>query len=261
MQTDFSKLDSEIINNNYYHALGDKWYRAHDDPIALLRAEAAWRNPWIAHRIHEFYSYRSKDIRILDVGCGAGFLSNLLAKENFDVTAVDLSESSLEVARARDSTNSVRYLLADAYELPFEDETFDVITSTDFLEHVSDPRRVIAEISRVMKPNGFFFFHTFNKNWFAKLMVIKGMEWFVKNTPPNLHVYELFIRPKEIREWLTEERFRVIELHGMRPRLLQWPMVKLLFTGRVDPRFRFRWSSSLSVAYVGIARKKGISET
>lgn len=260
MQTEYSKHDSEIINNDYYSTLGQKWYRAHDDPVALLRAEAAWRNPWISSRIHEFFSYRSKNIRILDVGCGAGFLSNYLAKENFDVTAIDLSESSLEVARNRDTTKKVRYLLADAYDLPFEAETFDIVTSTDFLEHVSEPRRVITEVSRVLKPNGFFFFHTFNKNWLSKLLIIKSMEWFVKNTPDHLHVYDLFIKPKDLKVWLEEERFRMIEMHGMRPRLAQWPLVKLLLNGEVDPRFRFKWTSSMAIAYVGIARKKGFSE-
>jgi 2-polyprenyl-6-hydroxyphenyl methylase/3-demethylubiquinone-9 3-methyltransferase len=261
MQTPFSKHDAEIINNDYYHTLGEKWYRAHDDPVALLRAEAAWRNPWIANRIHEFYSYRSKDIRILDVGCGAGFLSNLLASEGFQVTAIDISKSSLEVAQSRDLTQAVSYLQADAYELPFEDGTFDVVTSTDFLEHVSEPQRVIAEISRVIKPSGFFFFHTFNKNWLSKLLVIKSLEWFVKNTPEQLHVYELFIKPKDLKNWLADSRFRTIEMHGMRPRFLQFPILKLLFKGEVDPRFQFRWSSSLAVAYVGIARKKSDGET
>ncbi len=260
MPTEYSKHDSEVINNDYYHTLGDRWYRAHDDPVALLRAEAAWRNPWIAHRIHEFYSYRSPQIQILDVGCGAGFLSNYLAKENFQVTALDLSASSLEVARRRDSTGTVRYVLADAYDIPFDEGKFDVVTSTDFLEHVTDPRRVIQEISRVIKPNGFFFFHTFNRSWFSKLMVIKSMEWFVKNTPPNLHVYDYFIPPNDLRQWLRENRFRMIEMHGMRPRILQWPIFKLLISGEVDPRFRFCWSSSLAVAYVGIARKKGSTE-
>ncbi len=260
MQTEYSKHDETVINNEYYHHLGSKWYRAHDDPIALLRAEASLRNPWIANRIHEFFSYRSQTIRVLDVGCGAGFLSNHLAREGFDVTGVDLSQPSLEVAEKMDITKQVRYLQADAYELPFENCSFDVITSTDFLEHVSDPKRVLHEVNRVLAPNGFFFFHTFNKNWLSNLMVIKSMEWFVKNTPEHLHVYDLFIKPKDIRNWLTEEGLSVIEIHGMRPRLMQMPILKLLLSGVVDPRFKFKWTSSLAISYVGIARKKGWME-
>lgn len=260
MLTDYSKRDSSIINNDYYHELGEKWYRSHDDPIALLRAEAQLRNPWIIRRIHEFFSYKAGQIRVLDVGCGAGFLSNKLAEENFDVTAVDLSASSLEVARQRDHTRKVKYLQADAYSLPFENDTFDVVTSTDFLEHVSEPKKVLSEVARVLQPSGFFFFHTFNKNWLSRLMVIKSLEWFIKNTPEHLHVYDLFIKPKDLRTWLENENMRVIEMHGVRPRLLQMPVLKLLFSGEVDPRFKFKWSSSMAVSYLGVARKKGLNE-
>lgn len=255
MQTEYSKRDSEIINNDYYQTLGEKWYRSHDDPVALLRAEANLRNPWIAGRIHEFFSYRPGPIRVLDVGCGAGFLSNHLSKEGFDVTAVDLSGSSLEIAAKRDDTQRVKYLQADAYELPFDDESFDVLTSTDFLEHVSEPRRVLKEVARVLDPSGFFFFHTFNKNWLSNLLVIKSLEWFVKNTPDHLHVYDLFIKPKDMKKWLEEEGMLVLEMHGIRPKFMQFPLMKLVTKGVVDPRFKFKWTPSLSVSYMGIARK------
>jgi 2-polyprenyl-6-hydroxyphenyl methylase/3-demethylubiquinone-9 3-methyltransferase len=257
METEYSKHDLDIINNDYYHHLGQKWYAADDDPVALLRAESNLRNPWIAGRIHEFYSYKSKVVRVLDVGCGAGFLSNHLGREGFEVTAIDLSASSLDIARQADETKKVQYLQADAYELPFDNASFDVVTSTDFLEHVSEPQKVLREVARVVKPNGFFFFHTFNRNWLSNLLVIKSLEWFVKNTPEHLHVYDLFIKPKELRDWLVEEHFNVLEMHGMRPRIIQTPVFKLLFRGIVDPNFKFKWSSSLAVSYIGIARKKG----
>lgn len=257
MQTEYSIKDSQVINNDYYHTLGEKWYRAHDDPVALLRCEANLRNPWITGRIHEFFSYRPGRVKVLDVGCGAGFLSNHLGKEGFDVTAIDLSGPSLNVAKRRDESHSVKYLQADAYDLPFDDESFDVVTSTDFLEHVSEPQRVLKEISRVLRPAGFFFFHTFNRNWISNLMVIKSLEWFIKKTPDHLHVYDLFIKPKELKKWLELEGLAVLEMHGMRPRMLQLPILRILARGEVDPRFRFKWTSSLLVSYLGVARKGG----
>lgn len=260
MRTEYSRRDSEVINNDYYHTLGEKWYRAHDDPVALLRCEANLRNPWIAGRIHEFFSYKPGKVKVLDVGCGAGFLSNYLAKEGFEVTGIDLSASSLEIAQRRDETASVKYLHADAYDLPFDPQTFDVVTSTDFLEHVTQPQKVIEEVSRVLMPSGFFFFHTFNKNWISKLMVIKSLEWFVKNTPEHLHVYDLFIKPKDIRKWLEAQNLEVLEIHGVRPRFLQLPLLRLVAKGEVDPRFRFKWTPSLAVSYMGVSRKGGQTE-
>jgi 2-polyprenyl-6-hydroxyphenyl methylase/3-demethylubiquinone-9 3-methyltransferase len=254
MQTDFSKKDSELINNSYYHDLSERWYTADNDPIALLRAEARLRNPWISQKIKsEFGALES--VKVLDVGCGAGFLSNHLSQEGFAVTGVDLSESSLAVAKLKDQTKRVNYVLADAYQLPFSAESFDVITSTDFLEHVSEPQRVLQEVSRCLKPGGLFFFHTFNKNKLSELLVIKSLEWFVKNTPPQLHVIELFIKPKDLQKWMLFENLRTEEIHGVRPVFLQKPVWRLLFSGVVDPQFKFCWTKSLAVSYTGFARK------
>lgn len=249
MQTEFSKADREIINNDYYHGLADRWYTADDDPIALLRAEARLRNPWISGKI-------LKASKILDVGCGAGFLSNYLASEGHDVTGIDLSEESLNVARLRDKTKTATYLKADAYKLPFEDGSFDVITSTDFLEHVSEPKRVLDEVSRCLKPGGLFFFHTFNKTKLAHLMVIKCLEWFVKNTPDHLHVIDLFITPDELKKWMSERKLETREIHGVRPVIFQKPIAHLLRYGIVKPDFRFVWTKSLAVSYTGIAQKE-----
>lgn len=256
MQTDFSRKDRELINNDYYHDLSDRWYTADDDPIALLRAEARLRNPWIADNIRR-HARASEDTTVLDVGCGAGFLSNHLAAQGFRVTGVDLSENSLKVAQLRDQTGRAEYILADAYQLPFADESFDVVTSTDFLEHVSEPRRVLREISRCLKPGGLFFFHTFNKNKISELLVIKSLEWFVKNTPEHLHIADLFIKPQDLKAWMELENMHLVEIRGVRPVFLQKPIWRLLTTGTVDPKFRFRWTKSLAVSYTGFAQKMG----
>ncbi len=255
MLTSYSDRDTQIVNNGMYNDLGQKWYLAEDDPVALLRAEARLRSPWICAEILRHMEQPAADLRVLDVGCGAGFLSNYLASAKMQVTGVDLSESSLDVARQMDLTRSATYLVADAYKLPFADASFDVITSTDFLEHVSEPQIVLSEISRCLKPGGLFFFHTFNKNRLAQLVVIKALEWFVKNTPSHLHVLELFIKPQTLTKWLSELKMQVIEIRGIRPVVLQWPMLKLIFRGIVAHQFRFTWTRSLMISYTGFARR------
>src|SRR5262245_2854642 len=77
------------VNNDFYHQLGERWYTAEDDPIALLRAESRARNPWIASNILQ--AFPSGEVRVLDIGCGGGFLSNYLAGAGFNVTGIDAS--------------------------------------------------------------------------------------------------------------------------------------------------------------------------
>src|SRR5580704_14840772 len=140
------------VNNEIYAALGDLWYTAEDAPVALLRAESRLLNPWVAAEVTAKLGERR--CRILDVGCGAGFLANHLGALGHDVTGLDASDDALAVAARHDPRHTVRYQKGDALELPFEDASFDVVCAMDFLEHVEDPEQAIAEAARVLKPSG-----------------------------------------------------------------------------------------------------------
>lgn len=252
MEMDLAKHDSTIINNKTYDDLAERWYEAQDDPIALLRNQHKIEVPWILAEIRRNIGYHAS---ILDMGCGAGLLANDLARSGHKVTGIDLSTSSLKVAESRDSTHSVRYQAGDVYKVPFPNESFDVVTVMDLLEHVSDPRRVIAEATRVLRPGGLFFFNTFSKNPLAWLVVIKGMEWFVRNTPADYHVYSLFINPETLAEWMEEVGMQVTEVRGIRPVFAQKALFDLMRTGVVPKEFRFTFSRSSKIAYTGYAKK------
>ncbi len=241
------------VNNDIYNTYGDKWYEADDDPIALLRAESKTKTPWIIDRIKN-HGLLNANTKVLDVGCGAGFLSNALAKESLQVTGVDLSEESLKVAAKHDDTKTVKYQTADAYKLPFQDATFDVLTAMDFLEHVEKPDEVIKEFSRVLKPNGLFIFHTFNRNPLAHLVIIKFVEWIVKNTPKHLHVIHLFIKPKELADYCQRAGMTSKEMIGIKPIFSTIP-IKNLFTGIVPKTLRFELTKNLLLSYMGYAIK------
>ncbi|MBC7370439.1 MAG: 3-demethylubiquinone-9 3-O-methyltransferase [Bdellovibrionaceae bacterium] len=238
------------VDNSIYDLYGDRWYTAFDDPIALLRAESKVKTPWIIERLKKHFP----DGEVLDVGCGAGFLSNALARENFRVTGVDLSESSLETAHRHDHTGNVRYVTADAFHLPFADQSFDVVTAMDFLEHVEDPEGVIKEFSRVLRPGGIFVFHTFNRNWLAYLVIIKAVEWLVKNTPRHMHVLRLFIKPSEVTEYCAKAGLKVQEMSGIKPVFRSIPVSKI-FSGVVPESLRFEMTPSLKLSYIGYAIK------
>lgn len=248
----FQKQKVEV-DNDYYHHLGDDWFTATDDPVALLRAESKLKNPWVAKTISKQLGSDKK--KILDIGCGAGFLSNALASEGHDVDGIDMSEESLAVARKYDTTKTANYQFANAYELPFADQSFDVVCAMDFLEHVEDPNKVIQEASRVLKPGGIFFFHTFSKNFLAYIVIIKLVEWFLPKTPKHMHILRLFISPKPLKKMITAAEMKTEHLMGIRPQIGKSAFWMSMLKREVHPEFSFTFTKSTLLSYIGFARK------
>jgi 2-polyprenyl-6-hydroxyphenyl methylase/3-demethylubiquinone-9 3-methyltransferase len=249
---DQARIDP-TVNNAVYDALDERWYDAKDDPVALLRAESASRTPWVEAEITSRFPRGA--VRVLDLGCGGGFLSNALARSGHQVTGIDASQTSLEVAARHDPTDTVRYLLGDARRLPFADASFEVVCAMDFLEHIDEPAAAIAEAARVLVPGGVFFFHTFNRNWLAWLVVIKGVEWLVDNVPRDLHVLRLFLKPEEVRAMCAANDLTVGALRGFEPVIWSWAFFRMLGTGSVPKDFAFRFTTSTRIAYTGLATK------
>jgi len=239
------------INNAIYEDLGERWYEAQDDPVALLRAEARLLVPWVASQLAD------PGLRILDVGCGGGFLANPMAALGHRVTGIDLAPASLVVARRHDGSRTAIFLAMDARQLAFPDETFDAVCMMDFLEHVADKEAVIREASRVLKPGGLLFFHTFNRTALSWLIAIKGVAWSVANTPRHLHVLPLFMKPAELTDLCGRYQVRVEQVLGVNPRVRSWAFLRMLLTARVGDGFQFQFTHHLGIAYCGVARKAG----
>ena len=143
-----------------------------------------------------------KDKQVLDVGCGGGILSDAMARVGAHVTGIDLATKSLKVAQLHaleTQTPNVSYREVSAEALATEQPAcFDVVTCMEMLEHVPDPASVVQACATLVKPGGWVFFSTLNRNPQSFLFAIVGAEYVLNLLPKGTHEYAKFIRPSEL---------------------------------------------------------------
>ncbi len=156
--------------------------------------------------------------QVLDVGCGGGILSEALWQRGAQVTAIDMGEAPLAVARlhALESGAQVDYRQMTAEEMADErPESFDVVTCLEMLEHVPEPASVIAACARLVKPGGHVYFSTINRNPKSYAFAIVGAEYILKLLPRGTHDYGKFIRPSELGRWARAAGLGIRHMTGM----------------------------------------------
>lgn len=155
-------------------------------------------------------------LRALDVGCGGGFSCEFMAARGVSVFGIDQSQKCIDAAaqHAHSSGFPIDYRCGVAEHLPYPNQSFDVVVCVDVLEHVEDVKRVIAEISRILKPSGLFFFDTINRNFKSRLVMIWLMENILGEIERGVHDWDKFITPLEATELLSQHSFDQIEIKG-----------------------------------------------
>ncbi len=255
------------INNEVYKADGDIWWKP-DTILHLLKTSV---NPWrvgYAKDIINRSGINPKGKTALEVGSGGGILTEEIARMGFITTGIDPADQSVITAsnHAKVSGLDIKYEKGVGENLPYADASFDFVFCCDVLEHVQDLPKVISEISRVLKPGGVFIYDTLNRTFISKLVAIKiWQEWkrwaFM---PPNIHVWEMFIKPDEIKELLQKNGFDWKEHHGSSPNV---SIPKML--GYLRKRAKGEWtfadlgknfwlveSKDMNILYAGYAIKK-----
>ena len=156
--------------------------------------------------------------KVLDVGCGGGILSESLAQRGAEVTGIDMGDAPLGVAKLHqlESGLSINYQKSTAEDFAKNHEnTFDIVTCLEMLEHVPDPSSVINACAKMVKPGGAVFFSTINRNPKAFLLAIVGAEYVLRMLPRGTHEYSKFIRPSELANWSREASLQVNQMTGL----------------------------------------------
>jgi 2-polyprenyl-6-hydroxyphenyl methylase/3-demethylubiquinone-9 3-methyltransferase len=155
---------------------------------------------------------------VLDVGCGGGILSEAMAAAGAKVTGIDLAEKPLKVAQLHllESGLAVDYIKISAEELARErPEQYDVVTCMELLEHVPDPGQTVRACAELVKPGGWIFFATINRNPKSYLFAVIGAEYVLKLLPRGTHDYAKFIKPSELTGMCRTADLTVAGVTGM----------------------------------------------
>jgi 2-polyprenyl-6-hydroxyphenyl methylase/3-demethylubiquinone-9 3-methyltransferase len=156
---------------------------------------------------------------ILDVGCGAGILSESLATAGAKVVALDASAELIASARTH---AAVQQLHIDYRHSTIEDyllttpQPFDAITCMELIEHVPDPSKLIAACAQLLKPGGQMFISTLNRTPKAYALAIIGAEYILQLLPKQTHDYKKFIRPAELAQMLSKNQLQLKTLAGVK---------------------------------------------
>lgn len=156
---------------------------------------------------------------VVDVGCGGGILSDSMARRGANVLGIDLSTKALKVAQLHAleaQTPNITYREISAEELAAErPASFDVVTCMEMLEHVPDPASVVRACASLVKPGGWVFFSTLNRNAKSFLFAIVGAEYVLNLLPRGTHAYDKMIRPSELARFARAAGLTLTHSRGL----------------------------------------------
>lgn len=258
---------STTVNNQIYDELAQTWWDENEFLHLLKAMVNPWRVPYFKKALVKHYSQGLSQVRLLDIGCGGGVLTEEFAALGCRVTGIDISPKSIAVAQAHAAISglSIDYRVGSGTSLPFEDSRFDAVSCCDVLEHIQGWKQVIAQAARVLVPGGLFFFDTINRTMKSRVTFIYGLQELplTKLMPADTHVWRMFITPQEIRSALQEHGMIVEDMKGGKiaknPLATLWD-IRQQKQGRISfaelgRRLKLKLDSDLSLNYLGYARK------
>ncbi|WP_343597755.1 bifunctional 2-polyprenyl-6-hydroxyphenol methylase/3-demethylubiquinol 3-O-methyltransferase UbiG [Acinetobacter sp.] len=196
-----------------FEALAEKWWDQHSEFKPLHQINPLRLN-WIDEHAE---GLRGK--KVLDVGCGGGILAESMARRGADVLGIDMGEAPLAVAQLhaqQHQVNNIQYKQIPVEQLAEEQAgQYDIVTCMEMLEHVPNPASILQACQRLVKPNGYVFFSTINRNPKSYLFAIIGAEYVLRMLPKGTHDYHKFIRPSELAQDIKNAGLELKAMTGL----------------------------------------------
>jgi 2-polyprenyl-6-hydroxyphenyl methylase / 3-demethylubiquinone-9 3-methyltransferase len=185
-----------------------------------------------------------KGLRVLDIGCGGGVLSEPLARQGALVVGADPSQENIAVARAHagESDVTVDYRATTAEDLAAAGETFDVVLAMEVVEHVADVKAFVMTCAAMVKPRGLMIAATLNRTLKSFALAIVGAEYVLRWLPRGTHDWDKFVTPEELETAFERAGLRVVGERGV------------IYNPFAD---RWQLSSDMNVNYMLVAEKQG----
>ena len=231
----------------YYDQLASTWWNR-EGPFWPLHRLNELRVAYLRDRLVALFGLPAdarrplQGLRMLDVGCGGGLLSEAMARLGADVLGIDVVERNIHVARrhAEEVGVVVSYATTSPAELLAEGRQFDVVLSMEVVEHVPDVGAFLTDCSRLVRPGGCLGLSTINRNPLSWLFAIVGAEYVLGWLPRGTHRWRQFVKPGEASSHLQENGLELVEGMGV----------------RVNPLTRgFSLTRSMAVNYMLMARR------
>ena len=164
-------------------------------------------------------------LKILDIGCGGGLISEPMARLGARITGIDASEKNIHVAKLHAKKNGLKidYLNTSPEKLK-DDGKFDIVLNLEIVEHVNDVNLYIKSCYKLLKKDGLMFTATLNRSLTSYIKAIIGAEYILRWLPVGTHDWNKFIKPEELEKFLSEEKFSTVDIKGLKfnPFLNKW---------------------------------------
>ncbi|MBM3616442.1 MAG: 3-demethylubiquinone-9 3-O-methyltransferase [Alphaproteobacteria bacterium] len=197
-----------------YGHVADRWWSDDIRWVRTLKNLVPGRLAWFDRQI----DWAGKTV--LDLGCAGGFMAEALAERGANVTGIDPAAEAIAAARAhaREGKLRIGYDVGVGEAMPYDEASFDAVVCVDVLEHVSDLKKVLAEVARTLRPGGMFLFDTINRNPLARLATITVAEDMLRLLPRGTHDPAMFIKPAELRAAMQRAGLVPGAMTGLGPR-------------------------------------------